>query len=194
MVIRFGRKTGNYPEFSSFHNTIVAYDGLVFGNSEAAFQAMKTTDLDIRKSFTNLSGSKAKRLGRQVKLRPDWEEVKFDIMVDILIAKFSQNKALADLLISTGDAWIVENTTGWHDNVWGACNCNKCREEKISTNYLGLGLMITRAKLQGLDKCICSVDIKGEVFTIDLFDDTTRSFMKTSDGMVTFDKINRYAK
>lgn len=37
-----------------------------------------------------------------------WEEIKIDIMYQIVLAKFSQNKRLKQDLLSTGKAELVE--------------------------------------------------------------------------------------
>lgn len=42
-----------------------------------------------KQAFTQLEPSKAKRLGRQVPLRPDWEQVKVPIMAELVRAKFT---------------------------------------------------------------------------------------------------------
>ncbi len=61
----------------------------------------------------------AKKLGssRDYPLRKDWESVKETIMYDALYAKFSQNEDAKKVLLSTGDATIIENAP--HDFVWG---------------------------------------------------------------------------
>ena len=66
-------------------------------------------------------------MGRRVELRSDWEEVKYQLMVDVCYAKFSQNKELKSILQATGEEELIENTTAWHDNVWGNCECERCK-------------------------------------------------------------------
>ena len=65
------------------------------------------------------SPEEAARMGRDrsLPLRPDWEEVKDEIMFKALVAKFTQHKDLYDLLMSTEDALIVEHTE--RDRYWG---------------------------------------------------------------------------
>ena len=82
-------------------------------------------------------------MGRKVQLRHDWEEVKYRLMVDICYAKFTQNPELKEILLSTGDETLVENTTGWHDNIWGNCECPRCIN-KEGKNLLGKALMEVR--------------------------------------------------
>lgn len=61
----------------------------------------------------------AARMGRnrKKKLRADWEAVKLDIMRKALRAKFTQHEELRAVLISTGDADIIEHTA--NDSFWG---------------------------------------------------------------------------
>ena len=54
---------------------------------------------------------------RQIKLRPDWEEVKDNITMIVLRAKFDQYPELKRLLLSTAGHTLVEHTE--NDNYWG---------------------------------------------------------------------------
>lgn len=146
MQIRFSKTSKNYGCFSNFAKYTVDYNGIKYQNSEAAWQAQKTLDNEQRMQFQLLSASEAKRLGRRVNLRPDWEEVKYKLMVEVCYAKFTQNPEIGKVLVDTGDAEIIENTTGWHDNIWGDCQCEKCIN-KIGRNLLGKALMEVRQRL-----------------------------------------------
>ena len=145
--IRFGRKSGACPYFSNFYVTPVPYDGITYKNSEAAWQAQKTLDPEDRKRFANYSGSKAKSEGRNLKLRPDWEKIKDQLMEEICYVKFSSNPELREKILKTGDKELVEDTAGWHDNYWGDCTCPKCIGI-AGQNHLGRALMKVRSRLQ----------------------------------------------
>ena len=54
---------------------------------------------------------------RKQPLRSDWESVKVEIMRTALKAKFTQHDDLQEILLSTGDAAIVEHTE--RDSFWG---------------------------------------------------------------------------
>lgn len=131
---------GEYEFLSNFYNSIVTYKGLTYQNSEAAYQAQKCMSEEERKQFTSMNPSKAKRTGRKVNLRHDWEDVKVNEMRNIVFAKFSQNTELAEKLIQTGDAYLEEGNT-WGDRTWGTVNGN-------GQNLLGKILMETRDKLK----------------------------------------------
>ena len=84
--------------------------------------------------------AKAKRFGKTVRLRPDWESVKLQIMEDLVMAKFADHEDLRSKLLATGDAQLIEGNH-WHDFFWGVCNCGKCPEGQ---NHLGKILMKVR--------------------------------------------------
>lgn len=107
-----------YLFLSNLSQAKIKYNGLEFKSSEAAFQAQKVLDDEERIPFTKLAPKEAKRRGRQVKLRPDWEDVKDDIMEEVVRAKFSQNEGLKIKLLATGDATLIEGNT-WNDRYWG---------------------------------------------------------------------------
>jgi len=91
--------------------------------------------------LTKLNPSEAKRLGRRVRLRSDWEQVKYDVMLDVVRAKFNQHPDLAQKLLATGDEELVEGND-WGDTYWGVCNGR-------GKNMLGKILMRVRAELRG---------------------------------------------
>ncbi|MBP3491323.1 NADAR family protein [bacterium] len=112
---------------------------------ESAFQAMKEADPAARANYSHLYPSEAKKKGKTCNLRHDWEEVKVDIMYDILKVKFSDEDLKARLLL-TGDKELIEGNR-WHDNFWGNCICKKC-EAIEGKNMLGKLLMKLRRELR----------------------------------------------
>ncbi len=129
---------GKYYFLSNFYETPVTWNGLTYLNNEAAFQSAKT--FSDRECFTNLDPSSAKKLGRKVQLRSDWENVKDDVMYEICKAKFSQNTELKKRLLSTGNEHLEEGNT-WGDKIWGTVN-------GIGENRLGKILMRIREELR----------------------------------------------
>lgn len=113
---------------------------------EHFFQAMKTIDLKEREKIRKVGHPRfAKKFGRKVKLRSDWEQIKYQIMYNGVTAKFVQNFKFANLLKQTGNAYLIEGNW-WHDNIWGDCHCNKCKNIK-GTNWLGEILMKVREEI-----------------------------------------------
>lgn len=129
-----------YFFLSNFYEVPVTYEGLTYQNNEAAFQAQKCADPKEREAFTRMNPSEAKRAGRRVQLRKDWEDIKISVMADIVMAKFSQNRKLAEKLLATGDACLEEGND-WGDRIWGTVNGQ-------GANCLGRILMNTRENLQ----------------------------------------------
>lgn len=84
----------------------------------------------------------AARLGRSraQPIRADWEQVKDELMKTALLAKFRQNKDIREILLSTGDAQLVEHTR--NDRYWGDGG------DGSGKNKLGLLLMEVRAELR----------------------------------------------
>lgn len=131
---------GKYYFLSNFYNSPVTYEGITYQNNEAAFQAMKVTTDEIRKQFADLPPNLAKRKGRNVQLRNDWEAVKEQYMYEIVLAKFKQNRDLKKRLLATGTSELIEGNT-WGDVIWGMCKGQ-------GENKLGKILMRIRNELK----------------------------------------------
>ena len=131
-----------YAFMSNFYEAEVAYGGLTYGSAEAAFQAQKCMTEDEKLPFTQVRPSRSKGMGRRVKLRPDWEEVKVGIMEEIVRAKFDQHPELAERLLATGDKQLIEGNT-WGDTCWGVDTRTGQGE-----NHLGKILMKIREELR----------------------------------------------
>lgn len=98
--------------------------GITFPSSEHAYVAAKTTDRNLQIQISKIKKpSDVKRFGRSIELRDDWEDVKVLLMLEILIAKFSQNKNLLVKLQEIPDEELVE-VNEWGDTFWGICNNN----------------------------------------------------------------------
>ena len=143
MIVEFD---GEYAFLSNFYDSPIFYEGITYPTNEHFFQAMKTLDPAERQKIASAkTPGLAKRLGRNVQLRPDWEKVKVDVMRTGLMLKFTDAK-LAEKLIATGDEERVEGNW-WHDNTWGNCHCTEC-SRKGGRNLLGMLLMELRKELQ----------------------------------------------
>ena len=129
--------TGKNYFLSNFSHSKIRMNGLTFNNGEAAFQSHK--DPNRAAEFVGLNPSAAKKLGRSVKLREDWEEVKDHIMYQVTVTKFSQNILLKEKLLATDDKVLVEGND-WNDRYWGVCN-------GVGQNMLGRILMLVRKHL-----------------------------------------------
>lgn len=135
-----------YSFLSNFYSCPVVFEGVKYSSSEVAFQAAKLSDPADRIQFNGLNAKDAKRLGHVVKLRDDWANVCNDIMLSILRDKFTRTPALGQMLLETGDAYLIEGNY-WHDNYWGHCTCSRCAH-KPHMNTLGILLMQVRYELR----------------------------------------------
>ncbi|MFI9291698.1 NADAR family protein [Streptomyces gardneri] len=92
----------------------------------------------IRRSRTPL---RAAELGRDSSnpLRRDWERVKDDVMRRAVVTKFRAHADIRDILLSTGEEEIVEDTTT--DHYWGRGRTGNGK------NMLGRILVRTRHQL-----------------------------------------------
>src|SRR5437016_1195870 len=118
-----------YGGFSNFAPYPIALRGKRWPTSEHYFQAQKFLDPKAREEVRRAS-----------RLRPDWEAVKVGVMREALEAKFRQHEDLERLLLSTGDARLVEHTE--NDAFWGDGGDGSGR------NMLGQLLMELRQKLR----------------------------------------------
>lgn len=129
----------DYAFLSNFFEAGFFFDGIWYDNSEAAFQAQKCAR-EERYKFSHLKPKEAKRLGRTVTLRPDWEDVKDQLMYEIVKTKFTGNEYLKLRLLNTGDAKLIEGNMH-NDTYWGVCR-------GVGQNKLGIILMRVREEIK----------------------------------------------
>jgi len=117
---------GEYFFLSNFYQTPIEFENKVYPSSENAYQAAKTDQQNrdefmLHKNGASISPGEAKRLGRKVKLRENWENLRLQVMEDILRIKFKPNSYLANKLIRTETRQLIEGNT-WRDTYWGSYN------------------------------------------------------------------------
>ena len=137
MITSFRNK---YFFLSNFYEAPIIFDNVRYRNNEAAFQAQKCIDPEDRKKFSELDPTTAKKMGRKIKLRSDWEDVKVGLMRKIVFAKFTQHPNLTVELLNTKDEELVEGNS-WGDKVWGQVNGE-------GQNLLGKILMEVRDEIR----------------------------------------------
>lgn len=132
---------GEYSFLSNFYPAEVILEGIRYPTAEHAYQAAKTNSRSEKYRIADLdTPSKAKRAGRKLRLRSDWERVKLAVMDGVVATKFFSNPDIAQKLIQTGEATLIEGN-GWGDVFWGVCN-------GVGRNELGKILMEVRKDLQ----------------------------------------------
>lgn len=131
-----------FSNFLPFDKPFI-YDGISYATPEHFYQAMKTKDRDKRAEIASASSARlAKKLGRQVEIREDWESIKYDVM--LYVQRYRYRKGTRDylgLMFANGE--IVE-WNNWCDKTWGRCVCKKCGGQ--GENMLGKILMRIRCE------------------------------------------------
>ena len=131
---------GRYRFLSNFFAVPIEMDGTIYRSVEHAYQASKTFVDSARIMVLALkTPGEAKRAGREVPIRPDWESVKLDVMRSLLHKKFADHD-LRRKLLATGDAELVEGNN-WGDRFWG-------RVDGVGDNHLGKLLMQVRDEIR----------------------------------------------
>ena len=129
---------------SNFYMRQIKIHGITFPSSEHAFQALKSDRIDVVRQFCDpaMSCGRAKKLGRQLNLRKDWETIKVGLMYAIVRAKFTQHEDLKEMLLETANKELIEGNK-WGDTTWGVCDGE-------GLNLLGKILMLVRSELCGI--------------------------------------------
>jgi N-glycosidase YbiA len=139
MTICFYNTINKYGCFSNFSRHGFELDGLYWMTSEHYFQAQKFPNTphleEIRLAKTPKQAAIMGR-DRRLPLRPDWEQVKDDVMRKAVLKKFQTHSDIREILLSTGDEELVENAPG--DYYWG------CGKDGTGKNMLGIILMEVR--------------------------------------------------
>lgn len=132
---------GPHRFLSNFWPVTICYEGVSYPSVEHAYQAAKASSRADRMSISLLpTAGDAKRAGRRVAIRPDWEKIKHAVMLELLRAKFA-HKTLRAQLLATGDTDLIEGNT-WGDRHWGQCPLG------TGENWLGRLLMRVRDELR----------------------------------------------
>ncbi|MDP3323230.1 NADAR family protein [Hydrogenophaga sp.] len=145
-AIRFYRANEKpYGAFSNLYPRPIEFEGRVYPTSEHAYQAGKASKPAVREwilSAPTPSLAAMAAHGLYVwDVVPNWAQIKFDRMRAVLRAKFEQHADLKDLLLSTGDARLVEAGTVNNavNRLWGEVDGK-------GENTLGVMLMDLRSE------------------------------------------------
>ncbi len=154
MIKRF---KGRWFFFSNFYPCEIKHKGIKYPSVEHYYVAQKFkgmqlygghyfTEPDFKELLAKVKeASDVKRMGRLLKNRPDWDDIKYGVMEWGVRYKFSKDERLKKMMLDTGDEEMVESNF-WHDNYWGNCTCVKCVGE--GENNLGKLLMKIREELK----------------------------------------------
>lgn len=140
---------GGHGFLSNFYPCRVRYTLFVYSSVEHAYQAAKAKHSDdAARIRAAASAWEAKRLGSELRtmgrVRPDWHDIKLEVMGDLLWQKFVLNSELRTRLLATGDRQLIEGNT-WGDTFWGKCG-------ETGSNHLGNLLMGLRTIARYIDQ------------------------------------------
>lgn len=145
-LIWFANKKNKYTYFLSNDYPIkIKIWGKKFRNAEAAFQAAKFLHQPkLAEKFSKLSGSEAIELSlkHSYEQRPEWHHYKENTMLEVLRAKFTQHPRMKELLLATGDAYLLNRDK--NESYWGD------GKEGRGKNRLGYLLMQLRKEFGGI--------------------------------------------
>ncbi len=148
--------TGRWRFLSNFYPAEIEHKGIKYPSVEHFYVAMKIKEdqvidnkfitlVDCQEFISRIKNpSDVKKLGKILKIRKDWDEIKFKIMEWGVNEKFKHTE-LSKMLIDTGDEELIEGNF-WHDKVWGKCTCENCGND--GENNLGKILMSVREKIK----------------------------------------------
>lgn len=150
---------GEYDFLANPYLCAVWFEDKTYPSTEHAFHAAKSLDRAERDHISRLPDWRdAKRYGRQLQLRPGWDQIRRAVMLQLQLCKFTQYPDLAEALVATGPRVLVEGNW-WGDTHWGAVPDGhpKWSEDlpwwhcggKVwaGRNWLGIALMYTRDTL-----------------------------------------------
>ena len=139
LIDRFTKETG-HDYLSNFYRSTVSFEGSLYPTVEHAYQAAKSLDPKVRDLIRRSpTPADTKKLGQGVAVRPDWVDVRVDIMRGLIREKF-ENPFLRPKLLATGEAELILNNR-WNDKFWGICR-------GVGENWLGRILMDERKRIK----------------------------------------------
>jgi ribA/ribD-fused uncharacterized protein len=138
------RFVGEYAWLSNFYASPLRVGKYNAQTVEHAYQLWKCANTGDRGWVCAApTPAEAKRRGRRVMQRADWNDIRVQAMRYCLTLKFAPGTELAAKLVALGGEIVEDNY--WHDRFWGRCVCAKCGGQ--GENMLGTLLMERRAEL-----------------------------------------------
>lgn len=132
-------KGPKYGFLSNMYPCSVTWKDIIYKSSETIFQMEKCGDIEDKEMFLLLDGFEAKKFGRRVRLRGNWHDIKDDVMLEVLRAKFS-DPILMQRLQDVKETIVEDNY--WNDTYWGVCKGR-------GLNKLGILLEIVKGETNG---------------------------------------------
>lgn len=140
-----------YRFLSNFFPSPLVHNNRLWPSVEHAYQALKTLDLSQQELIRHAKHAGiAKKLGKAVKLQPNWDNIKDQLMYELVWKKFRQNPDLAKLLLETNNEELQEG------NWWGDTHFGVDIHTGFGYNILGKILMNVRFNYKNYPPPPCS--------------------------------------
>jgi ribA/ribD-fused uncharacterized protein len=140
-MIKFYKTQDKYGYMSNFYRSQIFIYNNYYPTVEHAYQAAKTKDPSEKETIRNASTPRVARdLGQKCSMYEGFDEDRYNIMKECVLAKFSQNQELKEQLLSTGDQFLIEDSPV--DYYWG------CGADNTGENMLGKILIEVREELR----------------------------------------------
>lgn len=121
-------------------------DGLTYPSSENLYQALKHIHISDRIKYTTCTPFESKKLSRKIMvIRPDWDDVRVDVMKLVIDLKFRNNYYAQKLVKIEGP---IEELNNWGDKFWGKCLNFKTGKYEGQDN---LGIVLTNKRNELLE-------------------------------------------
>lgn len=158
-IICFHDHKADYGFLSNWYLSDFGLDGIAYSSMEQFMMFQKAryfNDTDIAAKILQTSNvSLIKKLGREVSNYDEsyWNGIRQIVVYRGLLAKFSQNAALKQMLLSTGESLLVECAV--KDHIWGN-GLSMTDPNRFDTtqwqgeNLLGYTLMMVREELRSI--------------------------------------------
>ena len=135
---------GPYWFLSNFSPSSISYMGAVWPTAEHLFQAMKSRSWHGAERILEASTpAEAKKIGRKLELRDNWDRDRKQFMLEVVVKKFRQNDLLRAELCAL-EGWMLIEGNDWDDQFWGRTYESPYTIPTMGKNYLGKILMAVR--------------------------------------------------
>lgn len=132
-----------YGMFSNFSEHGITVNGLFYPTLEHYYQASKFKNVAYHERIRKCGSPKrASELGKSKNeiIRGNWDDLKIEIMTEAIRLKFDQHTEIRNILASTEDRLLIENSP--YGNFWGIGRTGE------GLNYLGTILMRIRMNIK----------------------------------------------
>tara|TARA_R110002033_G_scaffold11668_1_gene36529 strand:+ start:540 stop:944 length:405 start_codon:yes stop_codon:yes gene_type:complete len=95
--------TGKYKALTNSYPSMIVVEGISYPTLEHAFQAAKLTDTETKVLISKAKLPDVSSIVGEGFTRPNWKEIQWATMYQLMKLKFESNPTLASLLQDTGD-------------------------------------------------------------------------------------------